>query len=212
MFHIYTLFKNLTENWGSLPILLTARTYHGNDFKASAEVLRSIDDGEMPFDTSNPVHPRLSTHASAQAWLVSCSMRLSIIGIQFLPLVLSALYFRRCTGWGAIAGLTTGIATLAWLPFGPLKNPFGIHVGLIGLLVNTVSLGLVSLLMQPGNAGIIAEFETTAKESVSAFTGLSWEKKYLLCTVIIISASPWPPVAVFNRIEPYIAGQPMFVV
>ena len=134
------------------------------------------------------------------------------IGVQFLPLVLSALYFRRCTGWGAIAGLTSGIAILAWFTFGPLKNPLGIHAGLIGLLVNTVSLVLVSLMTRSGDAGIITEFETAAKESASAFTGRNWEKKYLAGAAVLIVASLWPVVTLFNRIEPFIAGQPLFVV
>ena len=134
------------------------------------------------------------------------------IGVQFLPLVLSALYFRRSTDWGAMAGLTTGIATLAWFTFGPLKNPLGIHAGLIGLLVNTVCLVIVSLLTRPNTPDIVAEFETAAKEAAPVYPRQNWEKKYLLGAAILISASLWPVVTVFNRIEPFIAGQPMFVV
>ena len=134
------------------------------------------------------------------------------IGVQFLPLVLGSLYFRRCNGWGAIAGLTTGIATLAWFTFGPVKNPFGIHAGLIGLLVNTFSLWLVSLLTRPNDDHIIAEFEDAAKEPGMTATQFNWEKIYLPGAAILIIASLWPVVTVFNRIEPFIAGQPMFVV
>ena len=134
------------------------------------------------------------------------------IGVQFLPLVLGALYFRRCTAWGAVAGLTTGIAMLAWFTFGPVQNPLGIHAGLIGLLVNAFFLWLVSLLTRPNDADIVAEFETAAKESKSPFTRRSWEKVYLSGAAILVIASLWPVVTVFNRIEPYIAGQPMFVV
>ena len=128
------------------------------------------------------------------------------IGVQFLPLVLSALYFRRSTDWGAMAGLTTGIATLAWFTFGPLKNPLGIHAGLIGLLVNTVCLVIVSLLTRPNTPDIVAEFETAAKEAAPVYPRQNWEKKYLLGAAILISASLWPVVTVFNRIEPFIAG------
>lgn len=134
------------------------------------------------------------------------------IGVQFLPLVLGSLYFRRCNRWGAIAGLTTGIATLAWFTFGPVKNPFGIHAGLIGLLVNTFSLWVVSLLTRPNDDHIIAEFEAAAKESSMTSARFNWEKVYLPGAAILIIASLWPVVTVFNRIEPFIAGQPVFVV
>lgn len=134
------------------------------------------------------------------------------IGVQFLPLVLGAFYFRRCTGWGALAGLTVGIATLAWFTFGPVKNPLGIHAGLIGLAVNTCTLWLVSVLTRPNDEDIIAEFEAATKESKPGPDKSGWEKKYLIGAIIIISASLWPAVSIFNRIEPYIAGQPVFVV
>ncbi len=134
------------------------------------------------------------------------------IGVQFLPLVLGAFYFRRCTGWGALAGLTVGIATLAWFTFGPVKNPLGIHAGLIGLAVNTFTLWLVSVLTRPNDEDIIAEFEAATKEFKPGPGKSGWEKKFLIGAIILISASLWPAVSIFNRIEPYIAGQPVFVV
>lgn len=133
------------------------------------------------------------------------------IGVQFLPSVLSALYFRRVNGWGAMAGLATGIATLAWFTFGPDKNPLGIHAGLIGLLVNILALWLVSLLTRPNDTDVIAHFEGAAKETEPAFARRNWEKIYLPGAAILIIASLWPAVTVFNRIEPFVAGQPMFV-
>ena len=134
------------------------------------------------------------------------------IGVQYLPLVLGAFYFRRCTGWGALAGLTAGIATLAWFTFGPVKNPLGIHAGLIGLAVNTFTLWIVSILTRPNDEDIIAEFEAAAKESKPAPGKSGWERKYLAGAIILTSAALWPVVSIFNRIEPYIAGQPLFVV
>lgn len=134
------------------------------------------------------------------------------IGVQFLPLVLGAFYFRRCTGCGALAGLTVGIATLAWFTFGPVKNPLGIHAGLIGLAVNTFTLWLVSVLTRPNDEDIIAEFEAATKEFKPGPGKSGWEKKFLIGAIILISASLWPAVSIFNRIEPYIAGQPVFVV
>jgi SSS family solute:Na+ symporter len=133
------------------------------------------------------------------------------VGAQFLPLVVSAFYFRRSTSWGAMAGLIAGIATLAWFTFGPIKNPFGIHAGLIGMIVNGVVLGLVSLFTQAANAEIIMVFESAASESTPAKTNYNWEKRFYIGAAVLLSVSLWPAVTLFNHIEPFILGQPLFV-
>jgi SSS family solute:Na+ symporter len=134
------------------------------------------------------------------------------VSVQFLPLVIGALYFRRCSKWGAIAGLTAGIVTLAWFTFGPIKNPLGVNAGLIGLLVNIIFLVVLSLLTRPNDEDVIAEFETAAKESVTRPGKRGWERKYLLGAIMLVIAAIWPVVSIFNRVEPFIAGQPLFVV
>ncbi len=134
------------------------------------------------------------------------------IGVQFLPAVISAFYLRRANGWGAMAGLVSGILTLAWFTFGPVKNPFGVHAGLIGLFVNVISLLLVSLLTRPNDSGIIAVYKAAGRETASAWFKLRWERIYLPIAALLIGASLWPAVTVFNRIEPFIMGQPTFVV
>ena len=133
------------------------------------------------------------------------------ISVQFLPLILAAFYFKRATNWGAATGLLTGIITLSWFTFGPVKNPFGLHPGLIALLVNSVSLTLVSLITRPTAAHIVAGFADAAKESVVTISGRNWEKMLLGGAMILVCASLWPAVSLFNRIEPFIAGQPLFV-
>ena len=133
------------------------------------------------------------------------------IGVQFLPLILAAFYFKRATNWGAATGLLTGIITLSWFTFGPVKNPFGLHPGLIALLVNSVSLTLVSLITRPTAAHIVAGFTDAAKERVVTNSGRNWEKMLLGGAMILVCASLWPAVSLFNRIEPFIAGQPLFV-
>ena len=78
--------------------------------------------------------------------------------------------------------------------------------------MNTFSLWLVSLLTRPNDAGIIAEFTAAATEARPAPDKRNWEKLYLPGAAILVIGSLWPVVTVFNRIEPYIAGQPVFVI
>ena len=132
------------------------------------------------------------------------------IGVQYLPLVLSAFYFRRCTGWGALAGLTAGIAT--WPGhFRPLKTR-GNSCGLDRVGGKYVYPLVCGMLTRPNNEDVVAEFEAATTELKPGPGKSGWEKKYLLGAIILVSASLWPAVTVFNRIEPFIAGQPMFVV
>ena len=133
------------------------------------------------------------------------------VGAQFLPLVVSAFYFRRSTSWGAMAGLITGIATLAWFTFGPIKNPFGIHAGVIGLIANSFVLVLVSLFTQATNLEIIATFESASSESTQMNIRYNWEKRFYIGAAILLAASIWPAVTLFNHIEPFILGHPLFV-
>lgn len=68
---------------------------------------------------------------------------------QFAPPVYAALYWKRATTSGAIAGLVAGIATsVFFLVYADLK-PFQIHEGILGLVVNTIVMVAVSLLTRP---------------------------------------------------------------
>jgi SSS family solute:Na+ symporter len=133
------------------------------------------------------------------------------IGAQFLPIVLCAFYWKRSTGWGAVAGLIAGITTLAWFTFGPIKNPGGVHAGLIGLVVNSVMIAMVSLVTRPADAEIVSVFESAAAESGSLPTKHSWEKIFFIGATVLLGIALWPAVTLFNRIEPFIAGHPLFV-
>jgi SSS family solute:Na+ symporter len=65
---------------------------------------------------------------------------------QFAPPVYAALYWRRATTGGALAGLVAGAAAALFFYFNPDLRPFGIHEGILGLLVHVPVLVLVSLL------------------------------------------------------------------
>jgi SSS family solute:Na+ symporter len=133
------------------------------------------------------------------------------IGVQFLPLVVGAFYSKRATGWGAMAGLMTGIATLAWFTFGPEKNPFGVHAGLIGLVTNTLMFSIVSRLTPTNDDDIVAEFKTAAAEAEPELANPGWERKFQVGALLLVVAAVWPVVTIFNHIEPFIAGQPLLV-
>ncbi len=64
---------------------------------------------------------------------------------QFAPAVVAALYWRRATTAGVYAGMVSGWATAAFFWQNPALKPFGMHEGILGLLVHIPVLILVSL-------------------------------------------------------------------
>jgi SSS family solute:Na+ symporter len=68
---------------------------------------------------------------------------------QLAPPVLAALYWRRATTAGVLAGLVAGgLATLVFF-FNPGLRPWDLHEGLLGLAVHVPVLVAVSLLTRP---------------------------------------------------------------
>ncbi|MFQ5538218.1 MAG: sodium:solute symporter [Gemmatimonadota bacterium] len=65
---------------------------------------------------------------------------------QLAPPIVASMYWRRATTPGVIAGLVSGWATAAFFYFNPALKPFGMHEGVLGLLVNVPVLVVVSLL------------------------------------------------------------------
>ena len=63
---------------------------------------------------------------------------------QLAPPVYAALYWRRATTAGAIAGLLAGSATCVFLFLNPHLKPFDIHEGIVGLMINIPVLVIVS--------------------------------------------------------------------
>jgi SSS family solute:Na+ symporter len=77
---------------------------------------------------------------------------------QFAPPVVAALYWRRATTQGAVAGLVAGIAVAVFFWQNPALKPFDMHEGIIGLLVHIPVLIGVSLATPAQEEGHVAAF------------------------------------------------------
>jgi solute:Na+ symporter, SSS family len=64
---------------------------------------------------------------------------------QFAPPVIAALYWRRATTAGIVAGLVAGAATAFFFWQNPALKPFDMHEGILALLVHVPVLVVVSL-------------------------------------------------------------------
>lgn len=64
---------------------------------------------------------------------------------QFMPALLSAMYWRRATTAGVVAGLAAGSAVSVFFFLFPELKPFGMHEGILGLIVHIPVLVGVSL-------------------------------------------------------------------
>lgn len=75
------------------------------------------------------------------------SLLLASYGIvcQFMPAVLSAMYWRRATTAGVASGLVAGSAVAVFFFLQPDLKPLGIHEGILGLAVHLPVLLAVSL-------------------------------------------------------------------
>ncbi|MGY8778600.1 MAG: sodium:solute symporter family protein [Longimicrobiales bacterium] len=77
---------------------------------------------------------------------------------QFAPPVLAALYWKRATTQGAVAGLTTGALVAFFFWQNPEWKPFDIHEGILALLVHIPVLVGVSLTTPAQNDDHVAQF------------------------------------------------------
>ncbi len=84
---------------------------------------------------------------------------------QLAPPVVAALYWRRATTAGVVAGLLSGWATAGFFWHYPALKPFGMHEGILGLLVQVPVLVLVSLATRRQEAAHLAGFFEDAGEA-----------------------------------------------
>lgn len=77
---------------------------------------------------------------------------------QLAPTVLAALYWRRATTAGALAGLLAGSATAVFFFLNGSLRPLDLHEGVMGLLVHVPTLVLVSLGTAPQDVEHVSEF------------------------------------------------------
>lgn len=127
----------------------------------------TVEDGIRPFKSLTDQLQRrliqgfvLVIGAIAYSFAISESVSLVVLlltsyGIicQLAPPIVAALYWRRATTAGVIAGFAAGSATAAFFfltgYFGTNLRPFDLHEGLLGLMAHVPVLVIVSLLTEP---------------------------------------------------------------
>lgn len=84
---------------------------------------------------------------------------------QLAPPVIAGLYWRRATPAGVVAGLLTGWATAGFFFLNPDLKPFGMHEGILALLVHVPVLVGVSLVTRPQDARHLRAYFPEAEPS-----------------------------------------------
>ena len=120
----------------------------------------AVEDGVRPFtkltgDQQRRLIRVLVVVAGAVAYGFAVSEGTSLVVLlltsygviaQLAPPVVAALFWRRATTPGVIAGLLTGSAVALLCFFWPEFKPIALHEGIFGLIANVVVLTLVSLM------------------------------------------------------------------
>jgi SSS family solute:Na+ symporter len=81
---------------------------------------------------------------------------------QLAPPVYATLFWRRATTPGVLAGLIGGVATASFFFLRPGLRPWGIHEGILGLVVNVALLVIVSLATPAQKAELTHPFTRSA--------------------------------------------------
>ncbi len=123
----------------------------------------TVEDGVQPFlklsDRAQRALMRvLVVLVGAAAYLFALNEGFSLVELllasygiicQFMPALLSAMYWRRATTRGVIAGLLAGSAVSVFFFLNPELKPFGMHEGILGLAVHIPVLLGVTLAGKP---------------------------------------------------------------
>ena len=123
----------------------------------------TVEDGVQPFmKLSDRAQRRLMRVlvivVGAAAYVFALSEGFSLVELllasygiicQFMPGLLSAMYWRRATTAGVVAGLVAGSAVSVFFFLFPELKPFGMHEGILGLFVHLPVLVGVSLRGSP---------------------------------------------------------------
>lgn len=123
----------------------------------------AVEDGVRPFVTLSEHTQRwmirvLMVVAGAVAYFFAIAESQSLVVLlltsygviaQLAPPVVAALFWARATTPGVTAGLIAGSATALFGFFNPEFIPWGLHEGIMGLLVHVPVLVMVSWLTKP---------------------------------------------------------------
>ena len=123
----------------------------------------AVEDGVQPFVKLSDRAQRTLMRAlvvavGAVAYVFALSEGFSLVDLllasygiicQFMPALLSAMYWRRATTTGVVCGLLAGSAISVFFFLDPGLKPMGMHEGILGLLVHVPVLIAVSLAGKP---------------------------------------------------------------
>ncbi|HUF51924.1 MAG TPA: sodium:solute symporter family protein [Longimicrobiales bacterium] len=132
----------------------------------------AIEDGIHPFVTLGERQRRLLMQGlvlvvGGVAYYLAIVKQTSLVWLllsayglidQLAPPVYAALYWRRATTPGVLAGLLAGSATCVFFFLNPALKPFEMHEGILGLFVNVPVLVLVSRLTRAQDAARSSAF------------------------------------------------------
>jgi len=77
---------------------------------------------------------------------------------QLAPTVLATIYWRRATTNGILAGLTMGTLVTTFFFLNNQLSPFGLHEGILGLIIHVPVLIIVSLMTEPQQEDHVVSF------------------------------------------------------
>ena len=118
----------------------------------------AVEDGVQPFRTLSDKSRRvlmrvLVVAVGAAAYGLALNENSSLVELllasygivcQFMPAMLAAMYWRRATTAGVASGLVSGAVAAVFFFLNPELKPFGLHEGVLGLLVHVPVLLAVS--------------------------------------------------------------------
>ncbi|MGH7449096.1 MAG: sodium:solute symporter family protein, partial [Longimicrobiales bacterium] len=143
----------------------------------------AIEDGIHPFFRVTERHRRMLMQVlvlavGGLAYFLAIVQQRSLVWLllsayglidQLAPPVYAALYWRRATTRGALAGLITGSATTIFFFLNPALRPFEIHEGILGLMVNVPVLVVMSLMtraQEPEQSGAFVDARAPGRRTV----------------------------------------------
>ena len=132
----------------------------------------AVQDGVQPFTKLTDRAQRLLMRVlvvavGAVAYLFALVERVSLVDLllasygiiaQFMPSLLSAMYWKRANTTGVIWGLVAGSAVSVFFFRFPELKPFGMHEGILGLVVHVPVLLIVSLLGKAQDPGHVDRY------------------------------------------------------
>ncbi len=145
---------------------------HGAASIAVEDVYSSVRNSQLNQHQRRTVIRWVAVVVGVLGYVVALATERSLVGlllaaygavVQLAPSVYGAFLWRRATAAGAIAGLIVGITVTGLLILRPDWRPFGLHEGIVGLIVNIVTFVLVSLATRPPDEEHVSSWLKTAR-------------------------------------------------